>query len=136
MAKQKPKTPKRPNLVKLCSYWRTELDLRDWTFKIRYSKVCELDGERKAGTTLITRHKRLAYITILDPKAVDECDWPNIDVEKTLVHELLHCPIETFFDARTRADICAIEWLIDSVAIALVNFKRASVKKKMKPKTD
>lgn len=75
--------------IKLCDYWKKTLGLSDWDIVIKTKRRWDI-GEERQGEVQYSFLGKQALINILDPS-----DWNNEDfkqdIEKTLVHELLHC---------------------------------------------
>lgn len=110
-------------LTKKVRYWQKKLALMDWEIITNLVSESELNG--KAGTVSWDTETKQAIINIVDPKTITtELDFPY-DLEKVLVHELLHlhsAPFDTFKEGGNK--YIALEVMINKVADSLVNFAR------------
>ena len=121
-------TQDRPKLGPIFRYWQRRLGLENWKIWYRYTSPEQLGNDR-CGAIVLTRHIQEASISILDPKEANKADRPNLDVEETVVHELVHIHIDPFFQGETRADVCLEEWAVVALSKALVQEHRASRRK-------
>lgn len=101
-------------------YWIKLLHLEDWDIvcKTKRRTELDLDGQGEVKYNFVGKQ---ALISILD-----EVDWDNEyfkqDVEKTLVHELLHLkfdeiPVKKGFENKQHQ-------LLNDMAVCLVNARR------------
>ena len=111
-------------LIKLCREWQECLRLEFWSIALRIARAREFDLENSQGECHWTLSTAVATIKILDP-----ADYPitpfKQDMEKTLVHELLHlhfCSFDTT-EPKSLAE-SMMERTIDHLARALVTLKR------------
>lgn len=107
----------------LCSEWQERLRLQDWDIFTEICRARDLPSG-VAGHNKIDLLKKKSVIAVLaeadhDPNSA----WPY-DVEKTLVHELLHLHFETNCEI-TEAQHVAFEQGIDILSRVLVNMKRS-----------
>jgi hypothetical protein len=111
-------------LNKLCEEWKSVLGLENWNTSI---KICR-DDDMEGGAG---HCHWVLPIQCADIKILDHVDWYKIidhfpqDMEKTIVHELLHCR----FAVIDKAEDGTLEELIlhqniDMLACALVGIKR------------
>lgn len=112
-------------LIELCKYWQKRLRLEHWDIFLRIARAREFELKDAQGECRWVQSSALATIKILD-----HVDWPQTpfehDMEKTLVHELLHlhfCPFDDCLDSDNLKDIM-LERAIDHIAKALVEEKR------------
>lgn len=112
-------------LRKLCQEWQSRLRLNDWEIKLFISRERDMIRPGLQGENTWEIKNKSAIIKILDP-----IDYPpdvlwEQDMEKTLVHELLHLHFAPFdkYEEDSMEGI-AIEQAIDAIAKALVTLKR------------
>lgn len=112
-------------LKKKVRYWQGQLSLMDWEVKTLLVSEADLNG--KAGTVSWDMETKQAIINLVDPKTITtELDFPY-DLEKVIVHELLHlhsAPFDTFKEGSNK--YTALEVMINKVADSLVNLARCS----------
>lgn len=110
-------------LVRVCEAWQRELNLRDWAITIGYVSKDQIDADVHGASILISAEHRMADICILHPRDVP--DDKTTDTETSIVHELLHIPIELFFDHKEIAysTQIALEQHICTIASALRKHK-------------
>lgn len=106
-------------LTSLCHEWQKRLRLQDWDVEARYVKYYEMKSEHADGECDYVFSRKSACINIL---CAEDCPEP-IDVEETLVHELLHLH---FAEWTERHDECPVsgEQALDAIASALVRLKK------------
>lgn len=111
-------------LEELLEEWKSILHLGQWDIELRRSRQVDfLEGDNQ-GEITFNRVECQAIIRILDP--IDWVDTPfKQDMEKTLVHELLHL-IYADFEPEDSNSLQYTLWhrSIDSMARALVSLKR------------
>lgn len=115
-------------LVELCQQWQKVLRLQDWDVRARLVRWHEMrEPCRNAGECEWSLSKKQAILRIVCPEDAGPNDhWPH-DVERTLVHELLHlhlAPLDR--DDMDPLEHTAMEQAIHAIACALVELKRAS----------
>lgn len=114
----------RPDLDKLLAKWTAILKLRDWECRVFYCRQWDLKPGTEGANTIGFTNKT-SCIRILDP--VDFCciSWPQ-DVERTLVHELVHLHLE-FFDRAAQGPVNDFrEQAVESLTRALIELDRRS----------
>lgn len=91
-----------PELNRLLRKWQKRLRLEHWDLRIRYARHHEL--EEDTGGSVNQEETRLAaVIFVLLPADYDtSIPWPH-DVERIVVHELLHLWVNTFADMLERS---------------------------------
>jgi hypothetical protein len=111
-------------LEELLEEWKSILHLEQWDISLRIRRQKDfLEGDNQ-GEITFNRVECQAIIHILDP-----IDWVDIlfnqDMEKTLVHELLHI-IYADFEPEDSDSLQYTLWhrSIDSMARVLVSLKR------------
>lgn len=109
----------------LCSEWKNRLRLQQWEVAIRIARQKEFEDKNSQGECHWTLSTALATIKILDP--IDYPDTPFAqDMEKTLVHELLHLKFCDFAKTETGSlEDVMMERAVDHLARALVELKRS-----------
>lgn len=114
-----------PNrLEELLEEWKSILHLEQWDIELRRSRQKDFLESDSQGEIDFNRVECQAIIRILDP--IDWVDTPfKQDMEKTLVHELLHI-IYADFEPEDSNSLQYTLWhrSIDSMARALVSLKR------------
>lgn len=95
-------------LKSLCRLWQKRLKLQDWRIAVFLADSGEMNGAQ--GDAHFQREKKLGVIRILRPEAFDETDqyhkaFPDVfDVERTLIHELLHAPLDGLFETEENTE--------------------------------
>lgn len=111
-------------LEELLEEWKSILHLGQWDIELRRSRQVDfLEGDNQ-GEITFNRVECQAIVRILDP--IDWVDTPfKQDMEKTLVHELLHI-IYADFEPEDSNSLQYTLWhrSIDSMARVLVSLKR------------
>jgi hypothetical protein len=113
----------RLDLDALVAKWQPILRLQDWDFKPRYCRRWEM-SDNAAGDCDFLAAKRHCTIRVMEP-----CDYPPtwippIDVELTVVHEMLHPFVATFHP--NDFDNAQMEPFIHAMSSALVGLHRAA----------
>ena len=109
-------------LNELAVEWLNKLRLRDWRVKVVVKRHADMAD--KAGTIRWTRDNKEALIEILNPDhQPEEMDFPR-PVETTLVHELLHIHLATFFHEEGTPENLDLEQAICAISECLVALKR------------
>lgn len=106
-------------------YWQKRLRLRDWEVAFSIRRARDMDLEDCQGECHWNIQSKLAWIHILDPVDYEpNKEFPQ-DMEKTLVHELLHLHFAPFTaDNDNEMVDTAQEQAIDLIARALVETER------------
>lgn len=79
-------------LEECCSLWMKRLRLQDWEIRLLVSRHDKMDPDT-LGHCLVIGNLKIADIHLIDPcdiNGVDSMRGCTYDMEKTLVHELLH----------------------------------------------
>ena len=111
-------------LEELLEEWKSILHLEQWNIELRRSRQIDFLEEDNQGEITFNKVECQAIIRILDH--IDWVDTPfKQDMEKTLVHELLHL-IYADFEPEDSNSLQYTLWhrSIDSMARVLVSLKR------------
>jgi hypothetical protein len=114
--------PLAKSLDAMCAKWQRILRLQDWDVKIQFAHSYEIPGN--AGDVNFVVAKKAASIRILFPAEFDATIKFPQDIEKTIVHELVHlhfAPIDDFDGLRGRL----LEQAVECIASGLVERDRA-----------
>lgn len=112
-------------LSALCREWQGILRLQDWDVKVRVVRQSSFMVPDAQGECRWVVTKKSALIQLLDP--IDyptDIEWPY-DMERTLVHELMHlhsAAFDTFENGSMES--AALEQMIECVADGLVRLSR------------
>jgi hypothetical protein len=113
----------------LCGYWRDVLKLNDWKIVFKVNRKGDMELDNVQGEAKFVHSSREAIIRILDPIDWDNPDFEQ-DIEKTIVHELLHLrfsPIDTDNELIDKLQ----HQIIDDLAKSFVSLKRELEKEKV-----
>ncbi len=113
----------KPDLNVLVAKWAPILRMQDWDFNIRYARYHEFAEPVPAGSVTYLLTKRDVTIKILEPGDFPPLGRPEMDIELTVVHEMLHPYIALFFDRDTNNE--QLEQFIHSMSSTLVKLDRA-----------
>lgn len=114
------------------AYWQKVLRLQDW--RIHVEMVDSDEIENNAGQCHVHQHGKTAVIKLIKPEAYNRTSsfakaFPDtLEVEVTLVHELLHIPFDGLFveeENEIRED--REEQALEMTAHALVRLDRGQV---------
>lgn len=109
-----------------CEFWQQILRLQDWRIHVGFADSGEMNGDQ--GRAHFQKEKRLGVIRLLRPEAFDQTDdyhkgFPDIfDPDRTLLHELIHAPLDGLFVFEESADEfkhTAPEQFIEAITDAL-----------------
>lgn len=112
-------------LQTLCQEWQERLGLGHWQVVVKIKRYYDMDNYQ--GSNLFTYSKMQSVIKIIHPDDWDPDCMCNQDMEKTLVHELLHILLHPLAasikdDDYLKQDI--LEQIIETLSRALVDLKR------------
>lgn len=113
------------DLQMICDKWQDILRLNDWKITVKFSRWHELgDSNYLAQVSYMVNTKR-AVIEIIHPDDFrPQCtDFGEPDLEKTIVHELLHLPTFSWDTQNPHADLLK-EQFIEQMANILTTLKR------------
>lgn len=119
------KTLNESEFQKKLIYWQKKLNLSDWDIEARIERARNM-REDCAGTVNWTLTNKQATIKILDPIDYPEDVMGGQDMEKTLIHELLHihlAPINEDYSEKEHY-VLFEEWAINSISEALISLYR------------
>ena len=111
-------------LERLCEYWKRRIGLADWEFAIRIKRAEDMISESQ-GDCHWKLAIRQAVIQIIDPVDYSKHNMGEQDMERSLVHEMLHPlfgPVDK--EENSRLEDIMLEQAIESIAKALVKFRR------------
>lgn len=105
-------------------YWRNKLGLNDWTIKFDWDVEPEdMAIEDSCGCASWQESNKTALIQILRPDRYGERVAP-FDVEKTIVHELLHIKLSFISSECDPLQQRVAHQLIDDLAKSMVSARR------------
>lgn len=96
-------------LKSLCLLWQKRLRLQDWRIDVRFVDSGELPDDG-GGTCQVHAPNRSVVIKILRSDSYNQTSdfykaFPgDFDVERTLIHELVHIPLDGIIKAEDDAD--------------------------------
>lgn len=110
----------------LCGIWQRRLRLQDWDVKVRLVRERDLHNSNNQGECEWSISTKAAVVRIIDPVDYSpDCAWPQ-DMERVLVHELLHLHFAPFSAECGTAEDVAQEQAIHALSQALVELARRS----------
>jgi hypothetical protein len=115
-------------LKQLCSQWQSVLRLQDWTIDPKFVKSSEMSGHNRGECHCIITQKE-AEIRLLPEGLSDK------PVELVLIHELLHCHLNSLHVPSDRDD--EEEQVINALSKTLYSFAitvRDQLKAKKSPR--
>jgi len=112
------------DLNQLCEKWKEILRLQDWDTKITLTRKYNMWQENVQGEVSFTTPKKMAVIHVIDPIDYDPSIVVEQDIEKTVVHELLHLHLAEWSDMTEDGTPVSGEQAINALAGALVNLSR------------
>ena len=105
------------------AWWQRRLRLQDWRIEADYCRRSNLPitTDTAAGCCRWDKAERLAFIHLVEEEDLGKLDGPYRDVERTLVHELLHVVYAEAFD-----DDTSLGWerALNATAEVLVDLAR------------
>lgn len=114
----------KPNLEELLKKWQAILRLQDWDVTIKYYRHYDMDEDVKGGVRMCVT-KKTARISILDPDDFDPSIPLPLDVEGTVVHELVHLHL-AILDDYEGIKVTLMEQVVDALSKALMDRERAA----------
>jgi hypothetical protein len=117
----------RRQLRSICSYWQRELRLMDWVVNLRFVYGDEIveDGHWLAQVSADNRYQE-AWLDVLHPKKRPEHHASDEDLEKSIVHELLHIKFSMWKEMVGQDDECFGEELaVNHIAELLVRMRHS-----------
>lgn len=107
-------------------FWQGVLGLEDWDIRIDIVRYFQMD-KGSMGEVRRANFKKIADITLLDPQDYSPSFMREQDMEKTLVHELLHLHFWGSRPPGAKEDERGEERAIDAIASALVGLHRKAL---------
>lgn len=106
-------------------YWKNVLNLMNWDIEVKIERAQKM-RENCAGSVNWTLQKKMANICILDPIDYPDDLMSDQDMEKTLVHELLHLNLAPLHDDHSHGEHYELfeEWAINDISAALIALYR------------
>lgn len=120
---------KSKKLAELCALWQSRLRLQDWSVRVRFVERGGLDisgGGEGYGRIDWSLHAKTADISIVQSEYLAQND-PNYDIEKALVHELLHLHFTWLGGEPGTIEDDLFEQMLWAMENALVNAYRLGV---------
>lgn len=109
----------------LCDEWNQRLGLSDWAIVVRSNcKPEDMSEQDVSGSTTYNEVCKAAMMELIDPQYYGERIIP-LDLEKTIVHEMPHLKMSLIADNVGEFQERYVHQLINDLAVALVNAKRA-----------
>lgn len=111
-------------LKQKCAEWQKILRLQDWDVRTSIRRAADMKLKDANAEISVNVQHRLADITVLDPIDFGKFELNPQDMEKSLVHELLHIHNRTFTIGLNEQLQDAEEQAINMVAGALIQLYR------------
>jgi hypothetical protein len=108
-----------------CAEWQKLLGLQDWVVTLKMKRAHDMP-EDCGGTCDHMDSKRVAIVSILDPVDYPPNAWIPHDMERDLVHELLHIHLEHWKTERESLEDFSKERAVHALSEALVNLRRGT----------
>lgn len=122
-------------IEKLTRRWQRELRLSDWALHVSFKRRFELDADSNLAQISWNLDRKIATLLLRDPRDDEKVEHPHEarDVEKDIVHELLHLHLAPLgaYDTKDQHRYTAEEQAIDLIAEALVNANRRESSKRV-----
>ncbi len=107
--------------------WQKTLGLQDWEIEIRHTHHSNLSGGRSADVQM-NLDAREALVQIIEPGHYYHWNNKEQDVEKDIVHELIHIPLQAVEIYARRKEEKAIEIAVENavnqIKMALIMLDR------------
>lgn len=115
--------PSQALLEAFCREWQRRLRVQDWQVSIYFVRGSEMSG--KAGQCYTQFAKKQAVIRLTELADTEGWDYPY-DIEKTIVHEVLHLVMAGVDpdSKKTGLELDMEEQVVDTLAVALIALKR------------
>ena len=116
-------------LEELCKEWQKRIRLQDWEISIKFVKWHDLEENQRGNIGWEVKKKIAAIRIMAEDQFPPECSEP-CDIEKTVVHELLHLHTITWNgdDADSAKCRSEEEQCVHILSCALVDLKRSADK--------
>ena len=112
------------NTQELCAEWQKLLRLQDWQVQINMVRAVGMHREGSGGEVNWHVATKAAVISITDPIDYPENAICPLDIERTIVHELLHLHFVPFVADDGTPEDESQEQVIHILSEALVKIKR------------
>ena len=101
-------------LEQLVRKWQKILRLQDWKIEVKWVNRNELDSGSNAEVSLCVNQK-VATVGVIKPE--DHSTWNNKeqDIEKSIVHELLHLPLQSIENYARKGEESALDNAVENV---------------------
>lgn len=109
-----------------CRLWQQRLRLADWDVEVKIVARRDISSSCIGGEVEWLLDDKTANIKLLDVDDYPKDALRPSDMEKTLVHELLHLLVAPFDAPSGTAEALAQEQMINAVAGALIQLSRDS----------
>ena len=104
--------------------WQERLRLLDWDIRVEENvEVYGMDDNQ--GFVEFAEPNKEAVISLLDPSQFVKDSYFTYDVERTLVHELLHLKLCLIDKSESETQNRLVHQIIEDLAKALIDAKRA-----------
>lgn len=111
------------SLQHICErFYQPALGIADWVITVKVVPAGDIDGNQ--GSARILSHCRCATIKIAHPVGLGSSRPRPVDMEETLVHELLHVVMHRLPDSIPTIDL---EQIIESISPCIVGLLRAGI---------
>lgn len=112
-----------------CRFWQEILRLQDWNVTVKVLRRSQKWTESTCGSVRVFLDSKSADLQLLDSQDFQPGDDPSIiDMEDTLVHELLHLHMESIVGAeslpKTDPKFIALEQAVNAMAGGFVRALR------------
>lgn len=117
-----------PMARKLCKEWQRRLRLQDWKLDVSVVRVAEMSQQGALAEFGCVIERKTAIIRLLDPLDNDSVgNADERDMEKDLVHEIIHCHFAPFIEQRHGVKLTAQEQAIDLISDCIVDIYRGEI---------
>ena len=114
-------------LEALCKEWQETLRLQDWDISLAFEDPFALQNGEARADSQVYEGSRFAHIRFVKPEKRREDVLEPYDMERTLVHELIHIYTECLPHRGLKRNIPTEEAMTEHLAQALVALKRAAL---------
>lgn len=128
MSKQKSKSidqGKLPDLDERGRFWQRVLRLQDWDIIYEWKRYHELHGKDAEATCKIAHRHQMAWVSVRHPDDCPPEHTPDMDVDLTIVHELLHITLHPLSD---KPDTDTEEVIVEVLSRQIVKLWRGEFK--------
>ena len=113
---------------KLCLEWQKRLRLQDWKLEVSVVRAADMSLNEAVAEYSCTLERKTAIIRLLDPIDNETLGLGvnDRDMEKDLVHEIVHCHFAPFMEHRPGPKRTAQEQAIDLWSDCVVDIFRGA----------